>query len=283
MSIAVKQPTESLDDNGLAIVLFNHLGSSIAQDTGRDAQFIADDLSVPVIAVDRPGTHGIVPSIGLARDLSTASGYMTWTARLGEEINEELDAIGAERSLVMGRSAAGVAALALTASGVIESQKSVFVAEPISCEQLDLNEAKRLFGEYGPIQQKLQDDNPEIIRSGEDGLPLNKRLSRLVHMAIDFYFDQFHNQYIFASDTSVQYMKQIAEMRTDIEAVIEFAEHSLVANPDVLAAIKTVESKRTVGADFIVRQSSNTTHASYDNRDYMSSVLRPILDSSLRG
>ncbi len=205
MSIEVKRPSGEIVDDIVGLVLFNHLGSTVSQYTGRDAQFIADRFGIAVIAADRPGTHGIIPSAGRAETMSDPEGYSDEVAKVGELVNTHLEKIGIEKTIVAGRSAAGLGALALTACQVIESQRALFVAEPVGCEPMSVEEAKGRVKQYANYQKKLQTTGPNIIKPVSDDLPLSKRLSRLVHMVLDYKFDVFHNQYIWATDASLQY------------------------------------------------------------------------------
>ena len=278
MNIVVKQPTQEVLHDQVGLVLVNHLGSTVTQDTGRDAQLFADELGLTVVAVDRPGTHGLIPSRKLRERLSTPSGYVEEMWDKGLEINHELKEHGIEKTVIAGRSAAGLGALAMTVSGAIQSQKALVVAEPIGCEKLTIAQAKQRFKDYNAMQESLQNSDPNIIRPQSNRLPFGQRMSRLGHMAFDFYYDQFHNGYIWASEAGLEYAGDIRADHPVIDTTIEFAEHSLVIQPEKFDQLNVLNADlQDELHSFVVRRSANTTHASYNDYRYMATLLEPVV------
>lgn len=276
MKILVETPIsgEVVHDD-TALVLLNHLGSYTGQDTGRDAQAYADALGVPVLAADRPGTAGLVPHPALARSLATAPGYVEQMARVGKAVDKQLDSLGIKRTIIVGRSAGGLGALALTRTETIASEDGLFVAEPVGCEPMGTAEGARRFKEYGAHQKTLQESG--VIKPDNGTLPKREAIPRVISIVPAFFYDKYHNKYIWATDAAIQYLQDIAT-RQSIDVVAEFAEHSLVAAPEIYA--ERLSKLNGLRENFVVRQSMNTSHASYDDHRFMTSLLAPIVAKS---
>lgn len=71
-----------------------------------------------------------------------------------------------------------------------------------------------------------------------------------------------------------------------MDTTLEFAEHSLVATPDIEKDIlsQLPSLRGSWGTPFIVNRPAGTVHSSFDNREYMNAVISPtvqrVLDSS---
>ncbi len=266
------------------VVLFNQFGATVSQDTGRDAQVLANSFNLPVIGVDRPGTAGFIPQGRLAAVLSTPDGYLTEMTPLGKSIDRRVDSLGIANLIVTGRSAGALGALALTRSETVSSISSVFAAEPVGCEQLPLEEGAKRYVDYLKQQKKLLDDatSEELVRPLPPGLPLFQAIGRLLSIPPAMLFDRFHNQKVFASDASRQYATYIAAYLNQLDTTLEFAEHSMVATPEVYEHdILPIADLRKGGASFEVKRPKGTIHASFDNREYMNRIIEPTIARTL--
>lgn len=286
MSTRLHEPASGdFASNDTAIVVFNQFGATVSQDAGRDAQVFADTFGLAVIAVDRPGTAGFIPSKRIATTLSTPDGYLTEMTRLGKSIDCQVDSLGIDSLIVTGRSAGALGALALARSETVSSVGFVFAAETIACEQVPLKDGFKRYTDYLKQQKQLLDaaTPEELVKPLSPGLPLFPAVGRLLSIPPAMLFDKFHNQGIFASDASLQYATYIAENLDQIDTTLEFAEHSLVATPEVYEdALLPIADLRKSGAPFEVKQPKGTVHASFDNRDYMSQAIQPTITRALQ-
>lgn len=257
----------------------------MSQDAGRDAAVLADAFNLPVIAVDRPGTGGFIPSPQLANNISTPNGYLTEMVGLGKKIDRQADSLGLAQLVATGRSAGGLGALALARSETVSSISAIYAAEPVACEELSLKQGKKRYSDYLKNQKELLDDeSEELVRPLPPGLSLFPAIGRLVSIPPAMLYDRFHNQKLFATDAARQYAAYIAENLTQIDATLEFAEHSMVATPEVYAQdIAPIADLRGDGdAPFEVKQPKGTVHASFDNRNYMNKVIEPTVTRALQ-
>ncbi|HVX47887.1 MAG TPA: hypothetical protein VHA05_00825 [Candidatus Saccharimonadales bacterium] len=280
----VFEPTDGhFSDQETGVVLFNQFGATVSQDAGRDAQVMADSFHLPVLAVDRPGTAGFFPSKKLARRLSTPNGYLAEVAILGEKIDGKAEKLGVKKLVATGRSAGGLGALALVRSETVSSTSAICVAEPVACEDMPLKQGAERYSEYNKHQKELlNDDSMALVRPLPPGLPLLPAIGRLISIPPAMLFDRFHNQRLFASDAAIQYAAYIAENMAAVDTTLEFAEHSMVATPDVYKHdVQPVAELRKEGAPFVVKQLSGTVHASFDNRNEMNRVIAPTIERTI--
>jgi len=271
--------------NDTGLVVFNQFGATVNQDAGRDAQVFADTFGLAVIAVDRPGTGGFIPHKSLARALSTPDGYLTEMTQFGKNIDRRVDSLGLGNLIVTGRSAGALGALALARSETVSSLGFVFAAEAIACEQVPLKEGFKRYTDYLKQQKELlaAATQDELVKPLPPGLPLFPAVDRLLSIPAAMLFDKYHNQGVFASDSSLQYATYIAENLRQIDTTMEFAEHSLVATPDVFEdTLLPIAALRKSGAPFEVKQPKGTVHASFDNREYMNQVIEPTITRALQ-
>ncbi len=271
------QPNEALE--GYGIVLINHAGSTVAQDTGRDAADLRKRFGVPVLAVDRPGTGIWLRDSVLAEYLSTPAGYVAEMAGLRGAVNGTLSEAGVERSLVMGRSAGGLGALALTTAAVIESQVAVYAAEPVGCQQRTIAEGRQWYKKYGHVQDEMQATVPNLVQPNPPGLGPIAGIKRLVNMGPDNWVDRFHNGAIWASDAATRFMYGIAGTQPDTDMTVDFAETSMMVTPEQVDHLtKTIPPTRT---GLHIESVPLTTHASFDNREFMADRVRLVFDRLL--
>lgn len=282
----IHQPEDgNFADVETGIVLLNQFGGVVSQDTGRDAQVLADTYNLPVIAVNRPGTGAMLPNRRLAGELSTPDGYLTHMSRIGQDIDREADALGISKLIAAGRSAGGLGALALARSETVSSLRAVFAAEPVGCEQMPLSDGKKRYSDYLKEQKELLADatDEELVKPLSPGLSLFPAIGRLVSIPPAMLIDKFHNQRLFASDIALQYAEYIAEHMALVDTTLEFAEHSMVASDEVYDRdIRPLSELRPEnGAPFEVKKPSGTVHASFDNRNYINKVIEPTISRTI--
>ena len=202
-------------DTNAAIVLFNQFGATVSQDNGRDAQVLADKFSLPVLAVDRPGTAGVIPHKRLASRLSTPDGYLAEMAQLGKNIDRQVEAIGIDTIITTGRSADALGALALARSETVSNLGFVFAPEPIACEQVPSEDGFKHYKDYLKQQKELLDaaTSEELVKPLPPGLSLFPAIGRLVSIPPAMLFDKFHNQGIFASNASCHHWIYTSKLR----------------------------------------------------------------------
>lgn len=278
MAIEFFKPIDyDADLEGCGIVLFNHAGSRVAQDTGRDARYMADAHGVPVVAVDRPGTAMWHKDEQLAEQLRTLVGYVGRIALLAPAINATLDSLQVQRSLIAGRSAGGLAALAMAESGAITTQKSVYAAEPVSSNQpTTVEEGRRWYSQYSRNQERHRRDNPLTILPEPAQLGLAAALSRLAYMGPDNLYDRYHNGQIWASDAALRYIQDIAINMPEVDINVDYAYLSMVTSPDIRHSLTDNLGHNFPNAH--IEQVPNTTHASFDNRSLMARRMQPVLE-----
>jgi pimeloyl-ACP methyl ester carboxylesterase len=272
-------------DTETGVVLFNQFGGTVSQDTGRDAQVLADFFNLPVIGVNRPGTGGFSLHRQLAKASSSPDGYLAAMSPLGKEIDQQVESLGITKLISTGRSAGGLGALALARSETVSSLSAVFAAEPVGCEQLPLKEGVKRYSDYLKQQKELLDNATvlELVKPLPPGLPLFPAIGRLLSIPPAMLIDRFHNKELFASNATRQYAMYIAENLSLIDTTLEFAEHSMVATPEIYERdILPIASLRSQdGAPFEVKRPGGTVHASFDNRNYMSQVIEPTIIRTL--
>lgn len=272
-------------DSATGLVLFNQFGATVSQDTGRDAQVLADSFNLPVIAANRPGTAGIIPRTHLADHLSTPSGYLAEMSPLGQIIDRWSGSLGIDRLIATGRSAGGLGALALARTETVSSLSAVFAAEPVGFEQLPLEQGAKRYSDYLKQQKEVLDaaTSDELVKPLPPGLPLFAAIGRLLSIPPAMLFDRFHNQRLFASDAARQYAAYVAENLTVIDTTLEFAEHSMVVMPEVYERdVLPIADLRKAGSPFEVKKPAGTVHASFDNRGYMNKVIEPTITRTLQ-
>jgi hypothetical protein len=149
----------------------------------------------------------------------------------------------------------------------------------VGCEELPLKEGKKRYSDYLKQQKKLvANESVQLVRPLPPGLPLFPFIGRLLSIPPAMFYDKFHNQRLFASNAALQYAAYIAENMSQIDTTLEFAEHSMVATPEVYERdILPITNLRGDGAPFKVKQPKGTVHASFDNRSYMHDVIMPTV------
>lgn len=281
MNIRTFEPANNFPtDEQAAIILFNHVGSSISQDTGRDAQDMANRFGVQVIAANRPGTGGVLPSRELASKLSTVAGYAGEMALLGKKIDREVDQLGVTRLVGVGRSAGALGILTLARTETVGLNYLV-ATEPVATTKMSVEAGQKWFKDYNAWQSNFQKEDVSnvLIKPVGPGLGFVDSAVRIAVNAQAFLYDQSNSKNIWASDAALEYMAHIAEHQPYLDTTITYAEHSLVATPEVFDNLVVPISRlRSDGSEpFVVQRVPNTTHASFDNRDFMAQQVAPAV------
>lgn len=287
--------SETYVDSGFGIVLGNHMGSTLHQDTGREAQVVADYMDVPVVAFERPGSHALFPDKQLAARLSTYRGFAAEMLHLSVAIDKEIDAAGLQSVVLAGHSAGGLGALGLTWAEGIGCQRGVYASEPPGCMSLTVRDGVRQLYTYNKWQsawQKLLDvegRTDEIVTPLKSSLGRWQAISRFASMTVHSALDIYHMRNIAVTPAAAILAAGIAESRPDIAAVIEFADESCAAPGQIFERLEVeLPLRREAGnAPFIVQRAQagpnvGTTHASYDNtRFFAEHISRAIMQMNL--
>ncbi len=263
-------------------MLLNHAGATISQDTGRDAQALANNLGLAVLAANRPGTSGFIPRISQRNNLAQAGGYVAETVALGQRIDRIAGNLGLKRLVIAGRSAGALGALALVRSESISTEQYLFAAEPPGCKTVDLEQGMRAFKEYNTLQKQLQQEEKGILVPPRSALPQPQATVRLAAIVKNVLYDRFHNSAIWASDATVEIGRYIAKHQPHIAATMSFAEHSLVTDEQTYYKnLLPIAELRTSGSPFVVDRIPRTTHASFDDRKFFAGLVRPMAERAI--
>lgn len=261
----------------MGIVLVNHAGSVVSQDTGRDAEALANNLGIAVLAINRPGTGGFFPSTSCKNLLASSEGYITQTVACARLVDRLADDLGLNQLIIVGRSAGGLGALALARSEVISSTHAVLAAEPPGCIAMSKKEGLQAFKNYGIRQKQLQ-LSKEVIVPASSYLPRGQAALRIGSILKNVAYDRFHNSAIWSSNAAVGFLSHIAEYQPGIAVTASFAEHSLVVDdPTYTAQLAPIADMRASGSPFIVNRVPKTSHASFDDREFFASLVAPII------
>jgi len=276
--VTVKVPQQGVVREGVGIVTMNHLGSSIHEDTGRDAQALADRFRVLTIAADRPvSLHRKEMAAALATDAVSA------TMNIASAIDHIADTHDLKTLLLAGRSAAGLSILELALTEGISNARLVYAAEPVGSYALSAAAGKARFAAYQVEQKALlaADDALEartLVHPNDDArnLPLPARLKRMAAMVPLFLRDRALNTEHWAKALVPDYLTKIAS--AGLPARVEFAEHSLVLPDAAAERQQTLEDMLATAANsnglLVVETVPGTTHASFDNRDFFGDRLQ---------
>lgn len=289
-SFAVKMPSQpgSLLSQELGIVLLNHCGSSSRQDTGRDAQFLADRYGVMAIAADRPTNYPWPHDTKLAKRLSSAP--VREMFGLAAKLDSVIDDWKVKRVVIAGRSAGGLAALELAQTEGIANATFVYAADPVGCFAISPVEGKRHYLAYLAHQKrlmkadaKLPADQREFIHPTSDAwqLPLRTQLGRWATMGTLLRTDVYYNRGHWNQNLVADYLSDLAR-RHGLPTHVDFAEVSLVLPPDETARKAYLDQIGTIEAGAPMHNLSmevvpGTTHNSFDNRTFMSERLEATL------
>lgn len=280
--------TQAARGERIGVVLMNQVGASIAQDHGRDAHYLAEHLGLPVLAVERPGSNGYLPSRRLARELSTPYGYQRAMVPIGREVNRWANEREHDRLVLVGRSAGALGVLALAASKSVSGLEAIFAAEPIGFETMSLRDGAAHLRSYRRQQAAMQRaaaENPAstLVLPERPGLGRMDSIARVVSNTATYAYDQYHNEELWASNAGEGYATYIADYLPDVDTTIEFARYTMAARrPHILqrrsddAMLRRRESGE--GRFSMGQIAEDTTHASYDKRSFMLERLLPTFE-----
>jgi pimeloyl-ACP methyl ester carboxylesterase len=264
----------------VGIVLSNHVGSSVAEDTGRDAQHLADTTGFIVIAADRPGSGWAAPNSARARLL--ADDYVEASVGTARKIEKELTANGISRAVAAGRSAGGTFSLSL-ARTEIAPVTHIYAAEAAGWYEQSVSEGKHAYRQYGKMQKELLDGPVDLVRPEPSDVTGFGKISRALAIGANFFSDQYHNKHVWSQATSLRSAAYIARSMPDVFMQLDFAEHSMMAPQHQIENLQmSLPEMRLDGRDsprvqmVRVEQLPRTVHASFDNRGFFAERLLPI-------
>lgn len=279
-SLAVKEPAE-VRDHTTAVVLINQVGSSSRQDTGRDAQDIADRFGIMAVAVDRPTSHSLRQDRKLVALL--AESPVTAMFEVAATVDRAITKEGVKRVIIAGRSAGGLGALELALTEGISDMRFVYTAEPASCYRVPAHIGIQRYGEYGKRQRAaLSDDarlsDSELVHPMHDAkaLPPLTQAARYAAWLPQFLADKRYNREHWNRCLVPAYVAELSHgMRIPVH--VDFAETSLVLPADT-AAYADVQSclyriRQNSDGRFSSEVVPHTVHASFDNRQFMAHRL----------
>lgn len=278
--VDVKVPQRGVVREGVGIVTMNHVGSSIHEDTGRDAQALADRFQVLTIAADRPVS---VRRKRLAGELATDA--VRATMRVAAAVDRMAEANRLHTLILTGRSAAGLSIMELALTEGVSGAKLLYSAEPVGCYDLDVSAGKKRFADYQAEQAQLLDADDalpqrELVHPNQDAkdLPPLTRMQRLVTMVPLFLRDKALNQRHWNQALVPDYLNRI--VASGLRSQIDFAEHSLVLPTDAMQREDLLSNLHAVADNsegiLSVGVADGTTHASFDNRHFYGDRLQAV-------
>lgn len=275
---------DKLLNEKVGIVNFNQVGSSVSQDSGRDAAYLADTFGLNVISADRPGSGMLLPRPGIQKRLG--ADYASEIARVGKLIAKEAESMGLERIVAYGRSAGALGVLALASTDTLPIE-GIYAPEPVGLFLTDPKLGRKHFNDYNKKQAQIvanQTDFPDLIRPNPtDTTGLDKALRAAT--IVPFFLNDSHNNAIaWSQPIGAGYAEEIAAKRPDIFTVIDFAEHSLVANNYIKAemiALRGLRDALGINQPFQVNVVPNTVHSSFDNRSFSANRMSPVVKNVL--
>lgn len=263
----------------VGVVMFNHGGSSVAGDTGRDAKHASEELGLPVIAADRPGSGWSLP--GQSQRL--ASDYYSSMSRLAERrIMPEVEALGLNGLILWGRSAAGLAALVATTTRELPVL-ATHVQEPVGWHDIDAQAGKTSISAYRGHQALLlrNEDNNIIKPEPTDQIGL-AALRRKLQIRYQGPVDEINNQQLWRSRAAYNAAWHIAHRMPEVHLDIRIAEYSMVMQD--YDEVRDIELNllrergpyplRPVRLEVV----PDTVHASFDRRDFSVGLLKQTVD-----
>lgn len=203
----VYEPVDDYADVSTGIVMFNQFGATASQDTGRDAESMANALQLPVISVDRPGTGSLVPHRGLVEQCSDPDDYLVLMSKIGQKVDERVESLGLSRVITTGRSAGGLGALALARTETVSNLSAIFAAEPVGWEQLSLKAGLKRYVDYLKWQKEFikTSTDEELVKPLPPGLSLFPAIGRMLSIPPAALIDRYHNKGLFASNAALKY------------------------------------------------------------------------------
>lgn len=266
----------------LGIVLFNHAGSTVSQDTGRDARFLAKYFQVPVIGVDRPYSGYRIASKFVQNKLGRD--YAGALAPLQSPIRQLCVSNDIRRLVFAGRSAGGTAAVVSAAAMELRgiNLAGVYTAEMAGCGIAGNNSpesraaARKSYRDYLDLQKQHQAENPALVKPEKPGLHAFAAARRATSILLAYPNDLYNHDQMWGSRVAIEATELLSETKPDTDVRIDFARDSAVASQQTIDILRTIDR-------IAVEQPRNTTHASFDNRRYFAERLSLIVDRVLFG
>lgn len=285
MAVRYYSPDTSPQLDDVGILLFNHKGSSVLSDTGRDARAWAFALKLPIIAVDRPGSGFGRPGQGK----KLANNYADSFKRLVDRsVSPLANKHNLQRIIVAGRSAGALAAHMVAQScGDYLPIVALNSQESIGWINTTFEKGKRHFVSYMARQEEMVDNrNIELIRPDPTDQIGLARLIRQGAVIINNLVDQSNNTDVWRQNLAFKSALEIADRMPHIRADVFFAETSLVIGPGSATLVKmSLEDIRAQAAPtnddwqpFNVHIVPNTVHSSFDQRDLSARLLAITVD-----
>lgn len=283
----------TLESAKSALVVVNHMGSSIHADTGRDAQDLADRLELAVYAVDRPGSGVILPNSRLKSRL--ASEYVAAHVDLGTKLNRDLESDGVTGVTIFGRSAGGLGASALVNTETLPVY-GLQANEAPGWYGMPVKDGKRLHKQYGADQKKTFDESDlkhydhRFVRPDPSDQTGFAAVRRLASIGAAGPMDIYHNETVWNQPLMREQARRIASGMPHVDAVYGFAERSMMASDELIAelgeelpALRAAASIGVEGARPVqVVQHPNTLHASFDQRAFAAQSVAPLVGRMLQ-
>lgn len=288
MSEKIFHPTASDGHYKLGIILFNHAGSSVAQDTGRDARYLADYLRVPVIAADRPGSAGHLPSKLMQHRLGLD--YVGTIHRLQEPIEDLCITNNISRLILTGRSAGALGAVAFGAGFTMRSTtlSGIYAAEMAGSGIAGHNgraarrEARRAYADYRRRQSDAFNANAALVRPDPTDTHGLTYIGRALSIAASLPADFYNNDHIWGSRLGIDCALKVAQSHPHAHLQFEYAnKESAVATPESIQQFRDrlhTARHANEGATAEVYQPARTLHASFDKREYFAERLGQVVD-----
>ncbi|HET8709072.1 MAG TPA: hypothetical protein VFL85_02195 [Candidatus Saccharimonadales bacterium] len=284
---SIKYPRTGLDHHSLGIVLVNHAGSNHNQDSGRDAQMLADAFHTITINADRPTSYRLPRSRKLAQSLKNAPVKTMYG--LAQKIENVRCSLKLKHMIIAGRSAGGLGALELAQTNIIHHTDFVYAAEPIGCVSIPVREGYKWFRQYDAEQRRwLSEDEARAALSGRlqlvhppndlAALPPWQRLQRLIASGVLFFMvDRYYNRWHWSQPLVSDYLSRLT-LQHHIRTHVDFAAHSLVlpeqrnAVPEFMQSLAEViqQNPRLLSLNIV----DGTTHASFNNRSFFARRLQ---------
>ncbi|HET6924242.1 MAG TPA: hypothetical protein VFH39_00230, partial [Candidatus Saccharimonadales bacterium] len=190
---------------------------------------------------------------------------------------------GVRRAIIAGRSAGGLGALELAATGKISQATLVYAAEPVGCQTFANGDGKRSYNQYLKLQKRLMAGDSKLPegqryfihpRNDAKELPLRAQASRIASMVLLNVAEAYYNESHWGQDVVADYATAISARGVPVH--IDFADISMVLPADHAQKSSYLDrlsngAHRESGVS--TREQPGTMHRSFDNRDFFARCL----------
>lgn len=280
----------------MAVVYWPPAGSSVNQDGGLDARYLAEALELPVLAADHPGGGRATYDPLLAKHIS--DDYLNVVAEPTEEALANLGGLGISQAIMTGRSAGGLTALAATiAADRLGSQTTqprvtgVYAAEPIAWQTRPgdddasrVSQGRKDFAAYTEKQARMLETDLELVHPEAHGLKGADAFMRMARIVLYAPTDRMHNQRLWATDAASRYAHRIASGLLDVTVQIDIAGFSMTTSDDFYALSQPqIMAERQVQDaiaedTFDISKVEHTVHSSFDKRSFFAERLKLLVE-----